>query len=111
MGLACQYILETYVMWDWHAIVRTFVFRILCVLAVGTGPRRRLSQPAPAAGWGLGLAPTFGGDPRAPNQQRAGFECGLATLLVCKNVGSNLWIWTCDHVKIGLSKICAKRET
>ena len=79
-------------MWDWHAIVRTFVFRILCVLAVGTGPRRRLSQPAPAAGWGLGLAPIFGGDPRAPNQQRAGFEWGLATLLVSKNVGSNLGI-------------------
>ena len=39
-------------MWNWHDRVRTFVFRILCVLAVGTGPRRRLSQPAPAAGWG-----------------------------------------------------------
>ena len=75
-------IAPSYVMWDWHAIVNTFVFRIVCVLVMGTGPRRRLSQPAPAK---VGARP-------APNQQRAGFECGLATLLVCKNVGSNLGI-------------------
>ena len=49
-------------MWDWHAIVRTFVFRIVCVLAVGTGPRSCSCQEAPfstrACCWlGAGLAP------------------------------------------------------